>query len=119
MFPKTSLLLGTSVLWSVTPLVASPLTGGREDLHLTCSDLSAGQLLSDVRQAISAERRAERRQVFEGLTKMFDRGDRRVAVLPEFHSPVFVNGERQIDGSRVVAIVQEHMDLYDEALSLA
>lgn len=120
MFPTTTLLVGTSLLWSIAPLAANRLTGGREERI----DYKAANQLADavraVRQELAAERQAERQLVFDQLQLMFDRGDRRVTPFPEFHTVQWADG-RQVGptADRLALIVQHHIDLYDEALDLA
>lgn len=125
MFPNPTLLLGTSLLWSVTPLHANPVSGCQEDVVVEAPELEtapqvatrAKWLLHDVRLETEKARRTEALRVLEGLTRMFDRGDRRVIPCGEITNPGLWADTPAVRLRRAKEIAQLHIDLYDEALA--
>ena len=113
MFPKNSLLLGSSLLWSILPLSAKPAA------HSGVESKAEHDMLLDARRAAEASRQEEQLRVFDGLVRMFEAGDRRVIPCQEIMNPYLWKDNEKAHVFRVRVVVQLHLDLYDEALSLA
>lgn len=121
MFPKTSLMLGSSLLWSIAPLQAANTSpnlfletgASRKDKADGAAErvISLLKLIDRQRQENDNAETELSAAVVSGLQILFDRGDRRVMVLPEFLNP-----SDDTPPCRLREIHQLHLDLEDAAL---